>query len=114
MLPEKTRFAIGERIREERAKLHLSQMEFSESIDISVNFLSEIETGKKGFSSETLYSICKTHNISSDYILFGPPKDEKPYDQLIEITNKMNSNELTLSIEYLTAVLKIKKAQEKE
>ena len=114
MLPEKTRLEIGERIRQERIKTHLSQLAFSESIDISTNFLSEIETGKKGFSSETLYNLCNVHKISSDYILFGPCEEKNPYDQLIDITRKMDLHELNISIEYLTALLKMKEAQKEE
>lgn len=113
MLPEKTRFEIGERIRAERKKTHLSQMEFSESIDVSTNFLSEIENGKKGFSYETLYNMCKNHDISADFILFGPP-DKKPYERLIEITQPMTCKELKLSIDYLTTLMKMKEAQEEE
>lgn len=114
MLPENIRFAIGERIRKERLKTHLSQLAFSESIDISTNFLSEIETGKKGFSAETLYNICKVHNISSDYILFGPPEEKNSYDKLIEITSTMSNHELNISIDYLSALLKMKEAQNRD
>ena len=88
-------------------------MEFSESIDVSTNFLSEIENGKKGFSSETLYNMCKNHEISADFILFGSP-DKNPYDQLIEITQPMSYRELKLSIDYLTTLKKMKEAQEKK
>ena len=114
MLPEKIRFEIGERVREVRVNAKLSQMKFAESVDISTNFLSEIENGKKGFSSETLYNICDTHHIPSDYILFGPTDNKKPYEQLIEIANPMPCRDLELSIDYLTALLKMKKAQEEE
>lgn len=114
MLPENIRFEIGERIRSFRVKSKLSQMEFSESIDISVNFLSEIENGKKGFSYETLYKLCKTHGLSADYILFGITNEKKSYEKLIELTNPMSCDELQLSIDYLTALYKMKDCPENE
>jgi transcriptional regulator with XRE-family HTH domain len=46
-------------------------MQFAESVDISVPFLSEIENGKKSMSQEILHRICSTHHVSADYILFG-------------------------------------------
>lgn len=63
--------SIGERIKTQRQKLNLTREIFSEKINISPQFLAEVENGKKGISIETLYKICDTFNISSDYLLFG-------------------------------------------
>lgn len=41
---------IGQRIRQLRLLSDYTQAEFAELIDISINFLSEIENGKKGVS----------------------------------------------------------------
>ena len=114
MLPENIRYDIGDRIRRARTKKGLSQMDFSESIDISVNFLSEIENGKKGFSYETLYKICDKHQLSADYILFGEHEKVHSYDQLIKLSNTMSCDDLRISVEYLSALLKMKEAAEKE
>lgn len=62
---------MGNRIKEQRKKLKLTRESFSEKINISPQFLSDIENGKKGMSIETLYKICNTFNISADYLLFG-------------------------------------------
>ena len=40
---------IGQRIRQLRILNDFTQAEFAESVDISVNFLSEIENGKKDY-----------------------------------------------------------------
>ena len=61
----------GDRIREKRKLLQLSREKFSEMIDISPQFLAEIETGKKGMSSATLLKICSGLGVSTDYILTG-------------------------------------------
>ena len=65
------RQSVGKRVHDSRIKSDYTQAQFAELIDISVNFLSEIENGKKGMSQETLYKLCKQFNISADYILFG-------------------------------------------
>ena len=58
---------IGNRIHEYRISKGMTQAQFSECINISVNFLSELENGKKGLSSETLYNICNEFSVSADY-----------------------------------------------
>ncbi len=65
------KYEIGQRIRKLRISLDFSQMQFAESIDISVPFLSEIENGKKSMSQEILHRICSIHQVSADYLLFG-------------------------------------------
>lgn len=62
---------IGMRIWKIRDNMGYSQEKFSELIDITSRFLSDIETGKKGMSVNTLYTISKALNISCDYLLFG-------------------------------------------
>jgi transcriptional regulator with XRE-family HTH domain len=62
---------IGKRVRRQRESLNLTRDQFAEQIDISPQFLAEIENGKKGMSAETLYKICEKGKASADYILFG-------------------------------------------
>ncbi len=62
---------IGKRLRKQREKLSLSRETFAEMIDISPQFLAELENGKKGMSAETLYKICDKFYLSSDYLLMG-------------------------------------------
>ena len=108
MLDEKTKYEIGNRIRDFRILNRLTQAEFAESIDISINFLSEIENGKKGMSYETLYSLCKVHSVSADYILFGDPSEQDNYTTIVEVANNLNNNQLTRLITYLQALLDLR------
>ncbi|MDD4716167.1 MAG: helix-turn-helix transcriptional regulator [Oscillospiraceae bacterium] len=62
---------IGLRIREKREALGLSREKLAECIDISPQFLAEIELGRKGMSSATLYKICSSLSASADYIILG-------------------------------------------
>ncbi len=68
---QKLKSSVGERIRNYRISNSYTQADFAEKIDISINFLSEIENGKKGMSQETLYKLCEHFGLSADYILFG-------------------------------------------
>lgn len=63
--------SIGKRVRRQREGLSLTRDQFAEQIELSPQFLAEIENGKKGMSAETLYKICSRTDASSDYILFG-------------------------------------------
>ena len=66
---EKLLSAIGKRIYDVR-KLHgLSQAELAEKADLSVVYISNIESGKKNFSVDVLIRLCVALDISSDFLL---------------------------------------------
>ncbi len=62
---------IGSRIRTIRESMSLTREQFSELIDISASFLSQIERGDKSMSIDTLMIISSKSGYSCDYILFG-------------------------------------------
>ena len=61
----------GLRIRAMREAQRLSREKLAEKANISVQFLSDIENGKKGMTVTTLKKICTALNLSADYIVFG-------------------------------------------
>jgi len=65
----------GERIRELREMQNYTREGFAEKVEISSKFLYEIETGKKGFSADTLCRISHALTVSCDYIMFGEEKE---------------------------------------
>lgn len=68
---------VGLRIWTIRDRMGYSREKFSELIDITPKFLYDVETGKRGISAKTLYTISKTLNISCDYLLFGKASSGK-------------------------------------
>ena len=62
---------IGNRIREYRTVHGMNRERFAEQMDLSPQFLADVENGKKGLSAESLYKICLRGKISADYLLFG-------------------------------------------
>ena len=67
---------IGKKLKELRKSLGLSQQELSDECKISQTTYSGYETGHYLISTTNLYYICKTYNISMDYIV-GRTKNQK-------------------------------------
>lgn len=61
----------GLRIYQLRRTLGYTREELAEMADISVKFLYEVETGKKGFSAQTLLKLSMALSADCDYILKG-------------------------------------------
>lgn len=99
---------IGQRVRQLRILNDYTQAKFAELIDISINFLSEIENGKKGLSQDTLAKICRQLNASADYILFGIKTKQ---NTLIDTANSLSIEEIETIIRYLDSLIAMKKLQ---
>lgn len=78
---------MGLRIADRRKELHLTQEQLAESIDVSLQTISCIELGKKAVRPENLAKLCKSLNITSDYILYGKRNTE----QMNTLMNKLSS-----------------------
>ena len=62
---------IGERIAEYRHRKSLTQENLAYDIDVSVQYISNLERGVVGASIETIIKICRVLEAPSDYILLG-------------------------------------------
>jgi len=60
---------IGGRLKEIRTKLHLTQQELSDKCNIFQSTYNHYEKGYSLIKIMPAYSICKTYNISMDYLL---------------------------------------------
>jgi transcriptional regulator with XRE-family HTH domain len=58
-------------VKEQRRRLRWSQAELAEKVDISINFLSDIETGKKWASPNTMVKFANVFDIEA-YELLKP------------------------------------------
>mgnify|MGYP001039562940 FL=1 len=74
---------VGGRIRELREIQNYTREALSEKVEISAKFLYEIETGKKGFSADTLSRIATALSASCDYILFGEKAENCGSEKII-------------------------------
>lgn len=62
---------LGERLRNRRTALDLTQEAVANQVDISLRFYQMIERGERKVSLDTLIGLSKTLNISIDFLLFG-------------------------------------------
>ena len=66
---------IGQRIRIKREERKYSRERLAECIDVSPQFLAQIELGRRGMSTVTLSKLCKALCVSADYIVLGKEGD---------------------------------------
>lgn len=62
---------VGKRVRKYRKYMKISQQELAERIDMSVAYISHIETGRKRVSLETLVRIANVLRTTVDHLLIG-------------------------------------------
>lgn len=62
---------IGLRLRKLREEKNLSREQLAEAADISVQFLADIETGRKGMTVQTLRKLVLALRCSSDELVLG-------------------------------------------
>jgi transcriptional regulator with XRE-family HTH domain len=60
---------LGQRIREHRMKINMTQEALAEAVGISAVFISQIETGNRKPSLETVLKISTTLNVPMDYLM---------------------------------------------
>lgn len=85
----KNNLEIGIRIRNIRENMKLSRSSFSEKLNISEVFLSQVERGEKSISLNTLIKICNTTGFTSDYILFGNTSNSSTPNRIMNILNEL-------------------------
>lgn len=71
------RIAVGERIRDRRISIGLSQDELGEKIDRAAKYCSDIERGICGMSVETMLAIADSLDMSLDFVMFGEASEEE-------------------------------------
>lgn len=101
-----TNLEIGGRIREIREYSHYTREYLAEKANISVQFLADIETGRKSMTVKTLKSLSLALNVSSDYLLFGSPNPSCPHVEASNLSLLM-SNLTVEEQQYAEEMIKI-------
>ena len=76
------RIAAGERIRNRRMIMGLTQEELAEKIGRAYKYCQDIERGTCGMSIDTMLSIAACLNISLDYLIYGNNEDSTEFADL--------------------------------
>lgn len=66
---------LGERIREERLRLNLTQAQLAEAIDISDTYMGAIERGERSLTLDTLVRLVNRLGVTIDYLLSDSVSD---------------------------------------
>ena len=94
---------LGKKIQNLRKSKGYSQLEFAEKIDISLNGLGIMETGKRFLTADTLEKIIKVLNIEPDELFsFGGMQSEKElYGSIIKLVDNVKQDREKLSKIYI-------------
>lgn len=68
---------IGEQVRIAREEARLTQEQLAERIDVSPQYVSDLERGVVGISVAKLKCLCISLGVSSDQILFGSSRENQ-------------------------------------
>lgn len=104
---------IGQRVRELRDYHELTREKLAEYADISVQFLAEIESGKKSMTTYTLYKTAKSLNVSTDYLIFGTTSSQSDNTKNISLLlETLSTEEKNLAEQLLQTYIKGLSARE--
>jgi transcriptional regulator with XRE-family HTH domain len=106
---------VYERIKEIRARLGISQVEFAERIFVSKSFYGDIEIGKKKVNDRIIFIVSKQFNANEEWIKTGKGEmfTDKPPDirleKLLNIYNQLDGSLRDCLVEQSGILLKLQK-----
>lgn len=83
---------IGIRIVERRKELKLTQEQVAESMNVSIQMISNIERGNKAIKIDNLLKLCNILKTSTDYILTGKRTDND-FDNLTDKISRLTDSD---------------------
>ncbi len=63
--------AFGERVKQRRIELDITQEKLAEKLAVDPNFIKNIESGKRLVSLPNFYALCIILDTSANYLLYG-------------------------------------------
>ena len=117
---EKTlRKHIGKKIKLARSKAKFTQEQLAEKLYLSPRYISQLERGIAFGSASTIISICKTLDISSEFLLHDLIANENPIlynisdDKFLENYLKLNDHNKNIISVFTSELVKIQNEEEK-
>lgn len=94
---------LGQRIREERLKLHLTQEKLAEDIKISDSYMGQIERGERSLTLETLVTLANRFGVTVDYLLADSVKvkDEELISEWLQVMDGRSANEKRMALDII-------------
>lgn len=99
---------LGKRIREERLRLHLTQEQLSEDIDISTAYLGQIERGERSLTLDKLVRLANRLGVTVDYLLSDSVtiSPDNQTDRILQLLQDKNSDEKEMVYHILNVVFR--------
>ena len=97
---------LGERIREERQRLHLTQAQLAEDVDISDTYMGAIERGERSLTLDTLVRLVNRLGVTVDYLLADSvaDADSNVLDQFKQIVDGQPMERKQLALQVLRTI----------
>jgi len=97
---------LGERIREERQRLNLTQAALAEAVDISDTYMGAIERGERNLTLDTLVRLVRRLGVTVDYMLtdYVPDREPNILAQFKQITDCQPLERKQLAIKVLRTI----------
>ena len=98
---------LGQRIREERLKLGLTQAKMAEDVDISEAYMGQIERGERNLALDTLIRLANRIGASVDYLLKDSIDDSNDniINQFRQLTENRSMEHKQLVIDVVKTIL---------
>ncbi len=94
---------VGDRIREVRDELEITQDQLAQRAGISKGFLSDVENNKRNISSENLLRIANVLGASVDYLLRGDVLESSTVEPIV-IPPELSQAAQELDLSYAATV----------
>ena len=100
-------YLVGNKIKEKRKKLGLTQENLAELCDLSVSYIAHIERGTKSLSLETAVKISNVLSVSLDYLLLDEIQDhERVFSALESEVNALSPAKRETFFKFSRLILK--------
>ena len=96
---------IGEQVRIAREQAKMTQEMLAEKIDVSPQYISDLERGVVGIALPTLKKLCCALGVASDQILFGTQSQERGII-LSNACNTLSEEQFALLLEMVNCYVK--------
>lgn len=102
---------LGKHIKEVRERSQITQQELADRTELSIQFISKIETARKGASLDSLIRIADALGVTLDELLSGnqlnnPTDYQTDIDEIMASCNSTEKRYIYLVIDSLVNILK--------
>lgn len=92
--------ALGQRIRQERLKLNLTQEKLAEDVGLSTTYIGQVERGERSLTLGKLVLIVNRFGVTVDYLLSDSvePENDSQYHIWSQLMNGRTEDEKALAV----------------